>query len=51
MAVRPDDRNLRMGLFDRVASIFKLVHKIPEVMSDEEVEGILKVLPPDSRSP
>ncbi len=36
------------GLFDRVYSLFGIVGKLREDMSAEEVEGVLRVLPPDT---
>ena len=39
------------GLFERVESLVKVAMLLPHGMSDEEVEGVLRVLPPDcSRS-
>ena len=36
------------GLFDRVASLLDVVSLIPDDISDEEVEGLLGLLPPDT---
>ncbi|MBU4175908.1 MAG: 2-hydroxyacyl-CoA dehydratase family protein [Actinobacteria bacterium] len=36
------------GLFDRVASLLDVVSLIPDDISDEEVEGLLSLLPPDT---
>lgn len=38
-------RTLTVGLFDRVYPIFKIVEKLSDEMSEEEIEGLLKVLP------
>lgn len=38
------------GLFDRVCSMLEVVEKIPDTLSDEEVAGLLKLLPPDVSS-
>ena len=35
------------GLFDRVGNMLDIVRKLPDKMSDEEVEGLVKLLPPD----
>ncbi|MDP8257473.1 MAG: 2-hydroxyacyl-CoA dehydratase family protein [Candidatus Alcyoniella australis] len=40
----------QVGLFDRVASILDLCKRMPDTMSDEEVEGLLKFLPTDSQN-
>jgi benzoyl-CoA reductase/2-hydroxyglutaryl-CoA dehydratase subunit BcrC/BadD/HgdB len=37
------------GLIDRVSEIFAIVEKLPYDLSDEEVEGVLHVLPADLR--
>ena len=39
----------QVGLFDRVSAMLEIVNKLPDDMSDEEVEGVLGLLPPDSR--
>ncbi len=36
------------GLFNRIFSLFQVIKKLPEHISEEETEGLLKVLPPDS---
>ena len=36
-----------VGMFDRVTELFKVIDILPDVMSDEEIEGLLGVLPPD----
>lgn len=36
------------GLFDRVYALFAILNKLPERLSAEEVEGLVKVLPADS---
>ena len=36
------------GLYDRVYSLFSIVGRLKEEMSPEEVEGMLRVLPPDT---
>jgi len=36
------------GLFERVANIFSLADSIGDTLSDAEVEGLLRVLPPES---
>ena len=38
------------GLFDRSFALFDVVNTLPEDMSDDELEGLLHVLPPDIRS-
>lgn len=38
------------GLINRVSEIFAIVDKLPREMSDEEVEGILHVLPQDLKN-
>lgn len=38
----------RQGLYDRVYSLFNIVAKLREDMSEEEVEGVLRVLPADT---
>jgi len=35
------------GLFQRFYEIAKIIDALPDNMSDEEVEGLLKVLPDD----
>jgi len=37
------------GLFDRVHGLFSVIESLPDSMSDEEVAGLMGVLPPDSR--
>ncbi|MBU1671760.1 MAG: 2-hydroxyacyl-CoA dehydratase family protein [Actinobacteria bacterium] len=37
------------GLFDRVSSLFRVIDMLPDEMSDEEVEGLMGVLPDDAR--
>ncbi len=37
------------GLFDRTANLLELISKMPENISDEETQGVLRVLPPDVR--
>lgn len=39
---------MKEGLFDRVSSLFEVVGRLPDTMSDEEVEGLMSVLPHDS---
>lgn len=41
---------VREGLFDRAVGFFKLIEKLPDRMSDQEVEGLYKLLAPDSRA-
>ncbi|MFY9115078.1 MAG: 2-hydroxyacyl-CoA dehydratase family protein [Dethiobacteria bacterium] len=36
------------GLYNRVYSLFNILQKLPDKLSVEEVEGLIKVLPPDS---
>lgn len=36
------------GLFNRVYSLFQVIDRLPESLSEAELEGLLKVLPPDS---
>ena len=36
------------GLYDRVYGLFKVISRLPDSMSEEEVDGLIKVLPPDS---
>ncbi len=36
------------GLFDRVYGLFEILKKLPPQLSENELEGLLKVLPPDS---
>lgn len=38
-----------VGLFDRVAGLFEVIERLPDEMSDEEIAGLMSVLPPDSR--
>jgi benzoyl-CoA reductase/2-hydroxyglutaryl-CoA dehydratase subunit BcrC/BadD/HgdB len=38
------------GLFDRAYALFTLVNSLPDEMSDEEIAGLLHVLPADIRS-
>jgi len=40
-------RTLNRGLFERVFSLMELVERIPDDLSDEEVEGITALLPTD----
>ena len=42
------ERVVDEGMFNRIYGLFGIMEKFPEDMSDEEVEGLLKVLPPDS---
>ncbi len=37
-----------VGMFDRVSELFKVIDRLPDEMSDEEIEGLLHVLPPDA---
>ena len=37
-----------VGLFDRVSDLFAVIDMLPDTMSDEEITGLMKVLPPDS---
>lgn len=37
------------GLFNRVTQILELALRMPEKLSDEEIDGLMRVLPPDSR--
>ncbi len=39
---------LKPGLFDRVSGLFELIDKLPLDMNDEEVAGLLAVLPGDA---
>lgn len=43
-----NDKTIQEGLFNRVYGLFKVMDKFPEPLSKEEVEGLIKVLPPDS---
>ncbi len=43
-------RGFKQGLFDRVTGLFEIIEKLPDVMSDEEVEGLMSVLPADARA-
>jgi benzoyl-CoA reductase/2-hydroxyglutaryl-CoA dehydratase subunit BcrC/BadD/HgdB len=38
----------KFGLFDRVSTLFELVEKLPDEMSDAEVEGVLAVIPKET---
>ena len=38
-----------VGLFDRVSSMMEIIDRLPDDMSDEELEGVLALLPPDVR--
>ena len=38
-----------VGLFDRVSSMMEIIDRLPDDMSDEELEGVLGVLPADVR--
>jgi len=44
ISLKPD---VREGLFDRVASLFEIIDQMPHEVSDEEVEGVLEMLPDD----
>jgi benzoyl-CoA reductase/2-hydroxyglutaryl-CoA dehydratase subunit BcrC/BadD/HgdB len=35
------------GLFDRVQSLFDVVLRVPDTLSDEEARGVIDVMPPD----
>lgn len=37
----------KTGMFDRVAMIFEVIDMLPETLSDQEVRGLLDILPPD----
>ena len=39
-----------IGLFDRVASLLEIVVKLPDQLSDEEADGLVKLLPHDTAS-
>jgi hypothetical protein len=39
----------KVGLFDRVSSLFRVIDMLPDEMSDEEIEGLMGVLPDDAR--
>jgi len=39
----------QQGLFDRVAKIMELIERMQYKLSDEELEGLMNFLPPDSR--
>jgi benzoyl-CoA reductase/2-hydroxyglutaryl-CoA dehydratase subunit BcrC/BadD/HgdB len=43
------DTRAGVGLFDRVSSLFEVIDSLPDMMSDEEVAGLMAVLPGDSR--
>jgi benzoyl-CoA reductase/2-hydroxyglutaryl-CoA dehydratase subunit BcrC/BadD/HgdB len=47
-ALKTKNSAVSTGLFSRVFSIFRVIDKLPEQMSAEELEGLLKVLPADS---
>ncbi len=36
------------GLFSRVYALFQILNKLPEKISEDELEGLVSVLPPDS---
>ncbi|MBU4441411.1 MAG: 2-hydroxyacyl-CoA dehydratase family protein [Actinobacteria bacterium] len=38
------------GMFNRVNALFEVVGKLPDSMSDEEVAGLMSLLPKDSRN-
>ena len=38
-----------VGLFDRVSSMLEIIDRLPDDMSDEELEGVLRLLPADVR--
>lgn len=38
------------GLFQRIFSIVELVETLPDDFSDEELEGLMKLLPSDLKS-
>lgn len=40
---------IQFGLFNRVIQLFELIVKIPDDVSDEEVEGLFALLPSDTR--
>jgi benzoyl-CoA reductase/2-hydroxyglutaryl-CoA dehydratase subunit BcrC/BadD/HgdB len=39
--------NRTAGLHDRLSGLFRVIETLPETLSDEEVEGLSKLLPPD----
>jgi len=43
-SVRPGE-----GLFDRIGGLVKVILRVRDDLSDEEVEGLLRALPPDTR--
>jgi len=49
-AVQQERRGVEFGLFDRVSGLFRVIEKLPDVMSDEEITGLMGVLPDDARS-
>lgn len=40
--------DVKVGMFDRVSSLFGVIDMLPETMSDEEIEGLLFLLPYDA---
>ncbi len=42
-----ENSKLREGLFDRVYALFEVLPRLPEELSEEEVEGLIKALPAD----
>jgi benzoyl-CoA reductase/2-hydroxyglutaryl-CoA dehydratase subunit BcrC/BadD/HgdB len=44
------EETVHAGLFNRALGLFSLIEGIRRIPSDEEVEGLLRVLPPESRS-
>jgi benzoyl-CoA reductase/2-hydroxyglutaryl-CoA dehydratase subunit BcrC/BadD/HgdB len=41
---------VQAGLFDRVSGLFEVIDKLPLDMSDEEIAGLMNVLPQDARN-
>lgn len=41
---------VKEGLFDRVSGLFGVIASLPDEMSDEEIAGLMGVLPPDAAS-
>ena len=39
--------NRKAGLHDRLSGLFRVIETLPDTLSDEEVEGLSKLLPPD----
>ncbi len=46
--MRIDEKKVANGLFKRAENLVKVVMRLPDELSDEEVEGLVRALPPDT---